>query len=70
MIGGSVSAIDISQDIAGIAREVHIASRSVPDETMEKKPGYDNMWLHSMVKELTHEKNWVAMLSRHLDPMF
>lgn len=50
MIGSSSSAFDISRDIAGVAKEVHIASRSLADETINKKPGYDNMCLHSMVR--------------------
>lgn len=50
LIGSSASAVDICRDIAGVAKEVHVASRSVADETYEKQPGYDNMWLHSMVK--------------------
>ncbi|XP_061988846.1 flavin-containing monooxygenase FMO GS-OX-like 4 [Rosa rugosa] len=59
LIGSSASAIDISRDIAGVAKEVHIASRSVATETMEKKPGYDNMWLHSMIKSV-HEDGSVV----------
>lgn len=54
MIGSAFSAIDISRDIARVAKEVHIASRSVADETNEKLPRYDNLWLHSMVREFTH----------------
>ncbi|TQE12760.1 hypothetical protein C1H46_001633 [Malus baccata] len=46
--GSTPSAIDISRDIAGIAKEVHFASRSLPDITNEKLPTFDNMWLHSM----------------------
>ncbi|XP_062026116.1 flavin-containing monooxygenase FMO GS-OX-like 4 [Rosa rugosa] len=55
LIGSSASAVDISRDIAGVAKEVHIASRSLPDETFEKMPGYDNMWLHSMIKSLNED---------------
>ncbi|XP_031254862.1 flavin-containing monooxygenase FMO GS-OX-like 4 [Pistacia vera] len=50
LIGSSASAVDICRDIAGVAREVHVASRSVADGTYEKQPGYDNMWLHSMIE--------------------
>ncbi|RXH97316.1 hypothetical protein DVH24_035984 [Malus domestica] len=50
LIGSSASAVDISREIAGVAKEVHIASRSVADETLQKQPGYDNMWLHSMIE--------------------
>lgn len=49
LIGGSASAVDISRDIASVAKEVHVASRSVANEKYEQQPGYDNMWLHSMV---------------------
>ncbi|KAH7862146.1 hypothetical protein Vadar_000721 [Vaccinium darrowii] len=50
LIGSSASAVDICRDIAGVAKEVHIASRSVTDGTIEKLPGHDNMWLHSMIE--------------------
>lgn len=50
LIGHYASGLDIKRDLAGFAKEVHIASRSVADETHEKQPGYDNMWLHSMVR--------------------
>ncbi|XP_058224162.1 flavin-containing monooxygenase FMO GS-OX-like 4 [Rhododendron vialii] len=50
LIGSSASAVDICRDIAGVAKEVHIASRSVTDRTMGKLPGHDNMWLHSMIE--------------------
>jgi hypothetical protein len=51
-----MSAADLSIEIAEVAREVHIASRSVAD-TYEKQPGHDNLWLHSMVKVLIQVKN-------------
>jgi len=57
LIGSSMSAADLSIEIAEVAREVHIASRSVADETYEKQPGHDNLWLHSMVKVLIQVKN-------------
>ncbi|GLU05604.1 hypothetical protein SLE2022_226970 [Rubroshorea leprosula] len=50
LIGSSASAVDISRDIAGVAKEVHVASRSVADETYMRQPGYDNMWRHSMIE--------------------
>ncbi|KAL6280099.1 hypothetical protein ACE6H2_016980 [Prunus campanulata] len=50
LIGGAASSADISRELAGVAKEVHIASRSVADEAFGKQPGYDNMWLHSMIK--------------------
>ncbi|VVA32827.1 PREDICTED: flavin-containing monooxygenase [Prunus dulcis] len=55
LIGSATSALDISRDIAGVAKEVHIASRSVADETLEKQPGYNNMWLHSMIKSVQED---------------
>lgn len=52
VIGSSASAVDISRDIARSAKEVHIANRSETEQISRKQPGYDNMWLHSMVKAL------------------
>lgn len=49
LIGSAASAVDISIDIASVAKEVHIASRSAREETLGKQPGFKNMWLHSMV---------------------
>lgn len=49
VIGASASAVDISRDIACVAKEVHIADRSAPTSTCEQQPEYDNMWLHSMI---------------------
>lgn len=53
LIGSSASAIDLSLEIGGIAKEVHIASRSVANDTYEKRAECDNIWLHSMVR-VTH----------------
>ncbi|KAL6848226.1 hypothetical protein ACP4OV_022354 [Aristida adscensionis] len=50
IIGASNSCSDISKDIAGVAKEVHMASRSVPASTCERLPGYRNLWLRSMVE--------------------
>ncbi|XP_050226427.1 flavin-containing monooxygenase FMO GS-OX-like 3 isoform X2 [Mercurialis annua] len=58
-IGHSISSKEISKEVAGVAKEVHIASRSVADETYEKQPGYDNMWLHSMIESI-HEDGSVV----------
>lgn len=54
MIGSAASAVDISMDIAQVAKAVHIASRSVEAGILEKLSGnaVDNMWLHPMVKVL------------------
>ncbi|XWS61955.1 hypothetical protein CRYUN_Cryun07bG0169100 [Craigia yunnanensis] len=49
LIGSSSSAVDICRDLAAVAKEVHVASRSVADETYTKQHGYDNLWLHSMI---------------------
>ncbi|KAJ0970206.1 hypothetical protein J5N97_023083 [Dioscorea zingiberensis] len=50
LIGSSASAVDISRDIAGVAKEVHVANRSATDGTPMKQPGFENMWLHSMIE--------------------
>ncbi|KAM3734896.1 hypothetical protein ACB098_10G048400 [Castanea mollissima] len=49
LIGNSSSAFDISRELAGVAKEVHIAARTVKYETFGKQPAYDNLWLHLMV---------------------
>uniref|UniRef100_A0A7N2REF7 Flavin-containing monooxygenase n=1 Tax=Quercus lobata TaxID=97700 RepID=A0A7N2REF7_QUELO len=55
LIGNSASAKDISRDIVGVAKEVHIAARSVEDEEYGKQPGYDNMWLHPMIESVCED---------------
>jgi hypothetical protein len=61
VIGASASAFDISRDIASVAKEVHIADRSASASTCEQLPGYENMWLHSMVNtSFCVELNMVA----------
>ncbi|KAL9231111.1 hypothetical protein vseg_006374 [Gypsophila vaccaria] len=50
LIGSAASAVDICRDIAPFAREVHVASRSEPAGHIRKQPGYDNLWLHSMIE--------------------
>ncbi|CAL2259472.1 unnamed protein product [Prunus armeniaca] len=59
LIGGAASSADISRELAGVAKEVHIASRSVADEAIGKQPSYDNMWLHSVIKS-AHDDGSVA----------
>ncbi|KAL9663683.1 hypothetical protein QQ045_019074 [Rhodiola kirilowii] len=59
LIGSAASAVDISIDIATVAKEVHIASRSANEETLGKQPGYTNMWLHSMIAS-AHEDGTVV----------
>ncbi|KAJ6946505.1 flavin-containing monooxygenase-related family protein [Populus alba x Populus x berolinensis] len=70
LIGSSASSVDISREIAGVAKEVHVTSRSVADETYQEQPGYDNMWLHSMVVPFPLfelQSKWIAgVLSGHI----
>ncbi|XP_024175049.2 flavin-containing monooxygenase FMO GS-OX-like 3 [Rosa chinensis] len=74
LIGSSSSATDIYRDIAGVAKEVHISSRSIASETKEKKPqfdtmrlnaminsGYENMWVRSKIKSV-HEDGSVVFI--------
>ena len=49
VIGSSASGVDISRDIAKVAKEVHVSSRSTSPDTYEMLPGYDNLWLHPVV---------------------
>ncbi|XP_060214022.1 flavin-containing monooxygenase FMO GS-OX-like 4 [Lycium barbarum] len=50
LIGGAASATDISREIAEVAKEVHISSRSATSGVPMKLPGYDNIWLHNMIE--------------------
>ncbi|KAM3308691.1 flavin-containing monooxygenase FMO GS-OX-like 4 isoform X2 [Capsicum chacoense] len=50
LIGGAASATDISREIAEVAKEVHISSRSATSGVPMKLPGYDNVWLHNMIE--------------------
>ncbi|KAL5551162.1 hypothetical protein UlMin_001338 [Ulmus minor] len=52
IIGNSSSSADISRDVAGVAREVHVVARSVAVGTFEKRPGYNNIWLRPMIKSV------------------
>lgn len=48
-----MSANDISREIAGTAKEVHLACRTVNEhQTMGKQAVYNNMWCHPMVRLL------------------
>ncbi|KAI0488332.1 hypothetical protein KFK09_028161 [Dendrobium nobile] len=49
IIGSAASATDISKDIAGLAKEVHIASRSAPGGTPMKDLAHENIFIHSMI---------------------
>ncbi|XP_027359994.1 flavin-containing monooxygenase FMO GS-OX-like 4 isoform X1 [Abrus precatorius] len=59
LIGGAASAVDISRDVATVAKEVHIADRSVEEAKLGKVPGHDNMWLHSMIDSV-HEDGTIV----------
>lgn len=48
VIGYHPSGMDISRDIAGVAKEVHVAIRSAPCE-MQSSTAHANLWLHPMV---------------------
>lgn len=49
MIGLSASAFNISRDLAGLAKEVHITTRADVTGIFGKHPDYDNLWVHPMV---------------------
>ncbi|KAL2337150.1 hypothetical protein Fmac_011596 [Flemingia macrophylla] len=49
VIGFAASAFDISRDIAKVAKEVHIATRSADVKVM-KLANHSNIWQHKMVK--------------------
>ncbi|KAL5728227.1 hypothetical protein ACHQM5_001339 [Ranunculus cassubicifolius] len=59
LIGSSASAYDISRDIAIVAKEVHVASRSFRGETPTIQYGYNNLWTHSMIKN-AHEDGTIV----------
>ncbi|CAN8245242.1 unnamed protein product [Cochlearia groenlandica] len=59
LIGNSASAVDISRDIVGFAKEVHVAYRSEEADMFIKQLGYDNLWMHSMI-ESVHEDGSVV----------
>jgi cation diffusion facilitator CzcD-associated flavoprotein CzcO len=59
LIGNSASADDISRDIARVAKEVHVACRSNAADTYIERPGYSNLWMHSMI-ESVHEDGSVV----------
>ncbi|CAI9093770.1 OLC1v1029335C1 [Oldenlandia corymbosa var. corymbosa] len=61
LIGSANSAADISRELSGVAKEVHISSRSMEDGNEGKLAGYDNIWLHPMIKRV-HGDGSVAFL--------
>lgn len=58
LIGSSSSAADISREIAEVAKEVHIASRSVNDNATGQVQGTANLWIHPMIERI-HEDGMV-----------
>ncbi|CAA7034233.1 unnamed protein product [Microthlaspi erraticum] len=76
VIGSSASAVDISRDISGFAKDVHVASWSNPADTFIKQNGYTNIWMHSMYHfpfletngEVTVDDNCVGPLYKHVFP--
>ena len=50
LIGVGSSDLDIFMDIAQVAKEVHIASRSAKVGVLGNMSSYDNLKLHPMVK--------------------
>ncbi|XP_057977938.1 flavin-containing monooxygenase FMO GS-OX-like 4 [Malania oleifera] len=57
LIGSSASAVDISGDIAGVAKEVHVATRS--DDAFGVHSCYKNIWFHSMIESAHEDGNVV-----------
>lgn len=60
IIGSGPSAVDISRDIAKVAKEVHLSSRS-PDVKVAKLDRYNNVWQHSKINYV-YEDGRVAFL--------
>ncbi|VAI25625.1 unnamed protein product [Triticum turgidum subsp. durum] len=57
VIGYQPSGMDISRDIAGVAKEVHVAMKSEPPYQMDTTTatGHANLWLHSCTIERAEE---------------
>ncbi|KAI3780712.1 hypothetical protein L2E82_10700 [Cichorium intybus] len=51
VIGNGPSALDISQEIATVAKEVHLSSRS-SNVKVSRLDGYKNMWQHSKINHV------------------
>ncbi|KAF5952902.1 hypothetical protein HYC85_010846 [Camellia sinensis] len=49
MIGNGPSAFDISREIATVAKEVHLSSRSPQHLQVSKHDNHHNIWQHSKV---------------------
>ncbi|VAI11287.1 unnamed protein product [Triticum turgidum subsp. durum] len=57
VIGYQPSGMDISRDIAGVAKEVHVAMRLEPPDQMHTTTAtsHANLWLHSCTIEHAEE---------------
>ncbi|KAM7512112.1 hypothetical protein LguiB_010987 [Lonicera macranthoides] len=66
MIGSGPSAYDISREIATVAKEVHLSSRT-PGIEVAKFKNHDNMWQHSKGIVIV-EDNRVGPLYKHVFP--
>ncbi|KAI3736170.1 hypothetical protein L6452_15704 [Arctium lappa] len=51
VIGNGFSALDISREIATVAKEVHLSSRS-SNVKVSRLDGYENMWQHSKISRV------------------
>uniref|UniRef100_A0A251TRB9 Flavin-containing monooxygenase n=1 Tax=Helianthus annuus TaxID=4232 RepID=A0A251TRB9_HELAN len=54
VIGSGPSAVDISRDIATVAKEVHMSSRS-PLVKVAKSDKFNNMWQHSKIEYISKD---------------
>ncbi|KAM0072481.1 putative flavin monooxygenase, FAD/NAD(P)-binding domain superfamily [Helianthus debilis subsp. tardiflorus] len=54
VIGSGASAVDISREIAMVAKEVHMSSRS-PLVKVGKSDKFNNMWQHSKIEYISKE---------------
>ncbi|KAK7309041.1 hypothetical protein RJT34_05463 [Clitoria ternatea] len=59
LIGNSNSGADISREVETVAKEVHIAARSIEEDKLGKVPGHEKIWLHSMIDSV-HEDGTVV----------
>ncbi|CAN4097761.1 unnamed protein product [Withania somnifera] len=57
LIGGAASATDISREIAEVAKEVHISSRSATSGVPMKLPVYDNIYLHNTIETVDSDSS-------------
>ncbi|XAR63198.1 hypothetical protein NMG60_11023050 [Bertholletia excelsa] len=56
IIGNGASAVDISREIASVAKEVHLSSRS-PSVQASKLDKHDNIWQHGKIKYACEDGN-------------